>query len=103
SLHEITYYMLLEFDPAMVMKAVRAFLVLNKLKDVGTVLESMPPARAIEEDSPFDVLLIKFESKAPASRIKSILQFGEARSIHIEPLDAGRAREPLSVLAAQTH
>src|SRR5581483_126717 len=92
---DITYYILLEFDPAMVMRAVRAFLVLNKLKDVGNVIESMPTGREIEEDAPFDVLLIKFESKAPANRIKSILSFGEARSIHMEPLDAGRAREPL--------
>lgn len=100
---DVHYYILLEFLPEMVMKAVRAFLVLNKLKDIGTVSESIPSTREIEEDKPFDILLIKLSSKTPLSRIETILSFGEAKDVRLQPLSPEQARLPLSSIAAEIH
>jgi len=84
-----TYHITMTFDPDIDMKSVRAFLVLNHLRDVGDIIETRPSEKDIEEDRFDDSLDIVIATTMPITEIESILAFGEARSIRLNPVAPG--------------
>ena len=77
------------FDPDIDMKSVRAFLVLNHLRDIGDLIETRPSEKDIEDDRFDDVLELIFATPTPIEEVESILAFGEARKIELAPIAAG--------------
>ncbi|MBI3891906.1 MAG: chemotaxis protein CheA [Candidatus Wallbacteria bacterium] len=81
------YRFLMEFDPEMEMKSVRAFLVLKKLKEIGTILQSIPSVSDLQSNaSPaFTSLEIFIRTETPKDRLEQIGAFGNAKCITVTP------------------
>ncbi|MBI2944859.1 MAG: chemotaxis protein CheW, partial [Candidatus Wallbacteria bacterium] len=83
--HVFRFFM--EFEPEMEMKSVRAFLVLKKLKEIGTILRSTPSVSDLQSNaSPtFTTLEIFIRTQAAKERLEQIAAFGNGKSITVTP------------------
>lgn len=97
------YAVAVTLDQSCVLKAVRAYMVLKRLAHMGTVLETVPSTRDIEDerfDRVFSVILRTASSAEDIER--AILGVSEIESAEVDALVAGDEPEPEQTSAEQT-
>ncbi len=95
------YYIEVTLSSETLMKAVRAFMVFNKLKEMGEVVKSVPDASDLEAekfDRDFKLIFISKEDKDVV--YKAIANISEIERVEIKPLKAkeaisGKGSQPL--------
>ncbi len=94
------YYIEVELSPDALMKAVRAFMVFNKLKEMGEVVKSVPDASDLEAekfDRDFKLIFVSKEDKDTVyNSISTISEIEkvEIREIEVKDVVAKPAEEP---------
>ena len=77
------YHIKMIFEADMDMKSVRAFLVLNHLRDQGDIVQILPSEKDIEDDLLNEVMEMIFATNTSEDEIRAILTFGEAKEIGV--------------------
>ncbi len=86
------YYIEVALSSETLMKAVRAFMVFNKLKEIGEVVKSVPDASDLEAekfDREFKLIFISKEDKDVVH--KAIANISEIERVEVKPLKAKEA------------
>ncbi len=86
------YYIEVALSPETLMKAVRAFMVFNKLKEMGEVVKSVPDASDLEAekfDRDFKLIFISKEDEDTV--YKAIANISEIEKVQVKPIKAKEA------------
>ena len=77
------------------LKAARAYMVVNRLEEMGEIFKSEPPTDALEQEKFEYDFTIYVATPAPAEEVKaSIEKIGDVKSADVEEIKAGEAPAP---------